>query len=188
MKVRIFSISVLILFSTSCNEQSFLRDDIILQCYHSKYQEHGYNIKTIIEDYEKLLVKEGILKDDSGKSYLEVLQKIASDKNFKIKTSTFQEFDPWHKVDKETAVAVFECEFEMLESAKEKDSEWHKLLRDFESPEIKENPELVYQYMVEALSEDDLNSFYFKLKMFHVFDMVNSKWGDRSLIPPVSSN
>jgi hypothetical protein len=175
MKNKILYICFLVLFSTSCKERSFKLDDIILQCYDSKYQKEGYDIKTIIEDYEKYLVKEGILKNDSGKSYWEVWQKIATDKEFRIKSSTFRENDPWHKVDKETRVAVFECEYEMIELAREKDSKWRKLLSNFESPEIKENPDQVYQSIVETMSEEDFNSYYFRLKMFHLFDMVNSK-------------
>jgi hypothetical protein len=176
-----------VFFSTSCKKQTFQVDDIILQCYDSKYQEEGYDIKTIIEDYEKLLVKEGILRDDSGKSYLQVYQKIASDKDFRIKSATFQEFDPWNKVDKQIGVAVFMCEYEMIELAKEKDSKWLRISPNYESPESVENPDQVYQAMVETLSENELNSYYFRLKMFHLFDMVNSKWGNQSLMPSVST-
>jgi hypothetical protein len=62
----------------------------------------------------------------------------------------------------------------MIEIAKQKDPKW-KRLSNFGSPEIKENPDLMYQAMAEDLSEDDLNSYYFRLKMFQLFDMVNSK-------------
>ena len=186
MKHKIIYICLLMLLSTSCHEQTFQPDDIIIQCYDAKYQREGYDIKTIIEDYEKVLVKEGILEDDSGKSYLEVLQKINSDKDFRIKVSAFQEYDPFFKVDNETKRAVFECEYEMIELAKEKDSKWQKL-SNLESPEIKENPDLIYQVMAENLSENDLNTYYFRLKMFHLFDMVNSKWENRSAMPAVST-
>ena len=187
MKDKIIYICLSMLLSTSCHEQTFQADDIILQCYDSKYQEEGYDIINIIEDYEKVLVKKGILKDKSGKGYLEVLQKIYSDQDFRIEATTFQEYDPLFKVDNETKLAVFECEFEMIESVKEKDPRWHMLSGNFKSPEIKESPELIYQVMVETLSENDLNSYYFRLKMFHLFDMANSKWGNRSLMPPVST-
>ena len=176
MKNKVLYICFLVLFSTSCKKHIFQPDDIILQCYDSKYQKEGYDIKTIIQDYESLLVKEGVLKDDSGKSYLEVLQKIYSDKNFYIESTTFRDTDPFFKVDNETKLALFECEHEMIELAKEKDSKWQKL-GNFDSPEIKENPDLIYQVMVGNLSENDLNSYYFKLKMFNLFDMANPKWG-----------
>lgn len=175
MKNKIISICLLILFSVSCNERTFQLDDIILQCYDSKYQKEGYDIKTIIKDYENLLVQEGILKDDSGKSYLEVLQKINSNKDFRLNISSFQKFDPWYKVDKKIGIAVFDCEYEMIELAKEEGSKWYKLSNNFESSEFKNNPKLIYQIIEEALSENDLNSYYFRLKMFQLFDMVNSK-------------
>ncbi len=187
MKNKFLYIISYILLITSCNEQSFQLDAIIQQCYDSKYQQEGFDLKTVIEDYEKLLVNGGILKDDSGKSYLEVYQKIISNKDFSIKSSTFQEYDPWHKIDKEIAITVFKCEHEMIELAKQKDSKWLKILSIFNSPEINENPNMLYQIMVENLSEKDLNSYYFKLKMFHIFDMANIKWKNQSLTPTVST-
>lgn len=187
MKNKVLYICILVFFNSSCKKQTFQVDDIIVQCYDSKYQEEGYDIKTIIEDYEKLLVKDGVLKDDSGKSYLQVYQKIASDKDFRIKSTTFQEFDPWNKADKQIAMAVFMCEYDMIESAKEKDPKWLRIFSNYESPESVENPDLIYQAMVESLSENELNSYYFRLKMFHLFDMVNSKWGNRSLKPSVTT-
>ncbi len=185
MKNKVLYICILSLFSTSCKKQTFQVDDIILQCYDSKYQEEGYDIKTIIEDYEKLLVKEGVLKDDSGKSYLELMRKINSDKHFRIKSPTFMESDPFFKLDNETKLALFQCEAELIELAKEKDSKWYKV-SNFEAAELKENPDLIYQTMVENLSENDLNSYYFKLKMFNLFDMANAI-RDKSFTPPVSA-
>lgn len=164
------------MLSTSCHEKPVQLDDIILKCYDSKYQKEGFDIKTIINDYEMLLVKEGILKDNSGKSYLEVYQKIATNKNFRIKSQTFMQFDPLFKVTNETKIAIFKCEAEMTETAQQQDFKWHKVFGKTESQQIKEEPELMYQAMVESLSKDDLNSYYFKLKMFNLFDMVNAKW------------
>ncbi|MCA0133556.1 hypothetical protein [Winogradskyella alexanderae] len=173
MKIKFLYIMALLMLSISCNEKSVQLNDIFLECYDSKYQKEGVEIKTIINDYEKLLVKDGILKDNSGKSYLEVYQKIASNKNFRIQSRRFMEFDPLFKVDNETKMAIFKCEVDMTELAQQQDSKWHKVFGKTKSQEIKENPELMYQTMVESLSKDDLNSYYFKLKMFNLFDMVN---------------
>lgn len=176
MKTKILYICLLVLLSTSCKQDSFQLDDIIQRCYDATYQEQGYDIKTIIDDYETLLVKDGILKDDSGRSYLDVYQKIITNKDFSIASSTFQEYDPWHKIDKEIAVTVFECERELIESAKQEGTKWRDLFSKFESSEINSNPDILYQVMTENLSENDMNSYYFKLKMFQLFDMVNIKW------------
>ena len=74
----------------------------------------------------------------------------------------------------------------MIALAKEKDSKWHAVFGDSESAEGVESPDQVYQAMIEAMSEEDLNSYYFRLKMFRLFDMVNANWG-KSLTPPVSA-
>jgi len=185
MKNKILSLCFLVLFSTSCKEKPFQLDDIILQCYEPTYQKEGYDIKTIIDDYEQLLIKEGVLKDDSGKSYLEVLQKINADKDFRIESKTFQEFDPWFKVKPETTISRFECEYEMLELVK--NTKWHRFVRTSESSETAENTDEVYRAMIETLSEEDFESYYIRLYMFTLFDGVNTKWGDRSLMPTVSA-
>jgi hypothetical protein len=149
----------------------------MLQCYDATYKKKGHDIKAIIDDYEKLLVQEKLLKDTSGKSYLEVLQKIVSAQDFRITSPTFREYDPFFKVDNETKLTIFECEKEMIEVAlKKKDSRWLKFSVNSESPGLKQNPGLMYQDIAESLTENDLNSYYFRLKMFQVFDMVNSQW------------
>lgn len=177
IKAKSIAICLLVLLGTSCQEQPSDLDAILLQCYDLKYQEAGYDIRSIIDTYEKALIKGGSLRDGSGKSYLEAMQKIASDKDFRIQAAKFQEYDPWHKVAKETGVAVFECEYEMIESLKQTDSKWQKVFGTSESPDQ------MYQAMVENLSENDLNSYYFKLKMFQVFDGVNSQWRNPSTVP-----
>ncbi|MBO6829905.1 hypothetical protein [Allomuricauda sp.] len=176
MKNRFIYIMSFAFLITSCNEQSFQLDDILQQCYDSKYQQEGYDIKAIIDNYEKLLINDGVLIDGNGKSYLEVYNKVISDKGFRIMSEPFQEYDPWHKIDKKIAVTVFECERQMIELAKKEDSRWINLFNKFEAAEIEENPEMMYQEMQENLSKKDLKSYYFKLKMFNIFDMVNAKW------------
>ncbi|WP_145758329.1 hypothetical protein [Sediminicola sp. YIK13] len=179
MKNKFLYIISFILLITSCNKQSFQLDAIIQECYDSIYQQEGFDIKTIINEYEKLLISDGVLRDGNGKSYLEVYKKVISDKDFRIKSETFQEYDPWHKIDKQIAVTLFECERRMIELAKKEDSKWINLFDKFEAPETMESPEMMYQVMQENLSEEDLNSYYFKLKMFNIFDMVNAKWASQ---------
>jgi hypothetical protein len=175
MKHKIVYLCFLLLLSISCNEQSSDLDDILLECYDPKYQEEGYDIKTIIEAYESVLVKEGVLKEASGKGYLEVIQKIYSDRDFRIKAPTFHEHDPFFKADNQTKLAVFECEREKTELAKEKNPKLGRLDQLLKNTEMTENPGRMYQAMEETFSEKDLGSYYFRLKMFQLFDMVNSK-------------
>ena len=178
MKTTYLLIGILLL--TSCGEQATDLDVIIAECYDAAYQEEGYDFRAIIDEYEQLLMEDGVLQDETGKSYLEVLQKIASEKDYQIASPTFQEYDPWNKVDRGIAVGVFECDRNMIQAEKEKDSKWNMLIAKLESPDLKKNPELIYRTYTEILSEDDLNSYYFKLKMFHLFDMANAKWGNQS--------
>ncbi len=170
MKKKFLYLCILVLLSNACQKRSSDLDDILLQCYEATYQKEGYDIKSIIDDYERLLIQQGVLEDGSGASYLEVWQKIASDDSFRIEVPPFREYDPWHKVDRQTGVAVKECEYEMIASLQEKDPKWQQV---FGPSEAAENPAQVYEAMVENMSDEDLNSYYFRLKMFDLFDLVN---------------
>ncbi|NER10406.1 hypothetical protein [Muriicola jejuensis] len=183
MKKTILSLCLLLLLTNSCQKRSSELDEIIVECYDKTYQEAGYDMKSIIDDYEKELVKKGILKDTTGKSYLEVLQKISSDKDFRITVQSFTEYDPFFKVDNETKLAIFQCENRMIESLKEKDPKWRTLSNPTDSAGNMGNPKLGYVSLMENMSDEDLNSYYFRLKMFHIFDGVNSQFRDRSSMP-----
>jgi hypothetical protein len=173
VKKKFLYLCFLALLSTACQKRSSELDVIILQCYDPTYQEAGYDIKSIIDDYEGLLIQQGVLEDGSGESYLEVWEKINSDKGFRIEVPAFRQYDPWHKVDKQNGVAVKECAYEMIASLQEKDSRWQQVFGPSEAAESTENPAQMYEAMVENMSEEDMNSYYFRLKMFELFDMVN---------------
>ena len=175
MKIKLLVTGLLTLSIMSCNDKPFQIDEVLLQCYETTYKDKGYNIKTIIKDYESVLVKEGVLNDDSGKSYLQVIQNIYSDSDFRISAPNFQDIDPFFKLDNKIKMDVIECEREMIELANQTDSKWAKLSGNFQSQETNKNPKQMYEDMVASLSENDLNSYYFKLKMFRLFDMVNPK-------------
>lgn len=75
MKYTITFLCLLVLLSISCKKQTLTLDDILLQCYDPNFQEQGYDIKSIIDEYQQVLVKEGVLRDYSGKSYFGCLAK-----------------------------------------------------------------------------------------------------------------
>lgn len=187
MKYKVSFACLLLLFSLSCKKQTLNLDDIIVQCYAPIYQEQGYDIKSIIDEYEQVLVIEGVLRDNSGKSYLEVLQKVYSDKDFRITSKPFIDHDPTFKVDMQTNWARIECELKIIDLLKEKDSKWHRVFPDSDTSDRAEDPYLTFQTMTETMSEEDLNSYYFRLKMFQVFDGVNTVLRNRSSSPPVST-
>lgn len=176
MKDKIIYACILLLLSTSCQQRSSDLDDIVMQCYDATYKKEGYDIKSIIDDYERLLIQQGVLEDGSGESYLEVWQKMGSDKDFRIEVPAFRQYDPWHKVDRQTGIAVFECEYEMIEVLQEKDPRWQQVFGTSKSPESMKNPAQMYQAMIETMSEEDFNSYYFRLKMFQALDGVNSEF------------
>ncbi|WP_445383025.1 hypothetical protein [Robiginitalea sp. IMCC43444] len=187
MNVRILLICALMLLGNACQEPASELDRIILECYASRYEAEGYDIKTIIDDYEKVLIEKGVLQDGSSESYLAVLQKVYTDKGYRIQAPAFMENDPYIKIVQSSGLAVMECEKEMLASLQESDPKWRRMLNP-DSPELKQNPERVVEFMAEDLSEKDLNSYYFRLKMFQVFDGANAKWRNSNEMPDGSAD
>ncbi|WP_373018543.1 hypothetical protein [Muriicola sp.] len=191
MKKTLLPLCFLALVIISCQQQSSELDKIITQCYDTTYQEKGYDIRAIIDSYEKELIKEGVLEDSSGESYLEVLEKIFKDKNFRITTTAFIDKDPFLKVDNETKLAIFQCQNKMITSLKEQDPKWQTVFADAPSPEIgtpDQEYQKIYNEMTETLSEADLNSYYFKLIMFKHFDGMNTHFRDRMSMPTAATD
>lgn len=157
---------------TSCQKEVSDLDALLLPCFATQYQAQGHDIKTLVDAYETTLIEEGVLPDASGSSYLEVWNKIAEDDGFQIDAPAFRESDPMQDAGMEAIVSVIECEREKLGDLTEKDPKWKAI---FGSPESQETmtQQQVYQAMEEHMTEADLNSYYFRLKMFVVFDMAN---------------
>lgn len=187
MKYKVSFLCLLVLLSISCKQQTLKLDDIILQCYDPNYQEQGIDIKSIIDEYEQVLIKEGVLRDSSGKSYLEVLQRMYSDKDFRITSAPFMDYDPTWAADGQTSWAVMECERKLIELLKEKDSKWHRVFPDSVISEKAEDPDRMLQTITETMSEEDLNSYYFRFRMLQSFDGVNTVLRNRHSKPHSSS-
>lgn len=187
MKYKVSFLCLLVLLSISCKKQTLKLDDIILQCYDPNYQEQGIDIKSIIDEYEEVLVKEGVLRDASSNSYLEILQKMYSDKDFRITSRPFMDFDPTWPGNLQYHRAVFECELKMIDMLKKKDTKWHRVFPDADISARAQDPDLMFQSITETMSEEDLNSYYFRLKMFQIFDGVNTDLRNRSSMPHIST-
>ncbi|MDG1572483.1 hypothetical protein OZ410_09160 [Robiginitalea sp. M366] len=181
MKTKIFAFGLFMLLAASCQQPASELDTALLNCYNTAYQEAGFDLKAVIDDYEKTLVQAGVLKDDSGQSYLAVARKIAEDNSYRIAVAPFQQTDPWHKVDKNAGVAVLDCEYKQIAALQEKDARWQKVFGDPQRMGSAKDPGQMVQEMADALSEQDLDSYYFRLKMFQLFDMANAEWEQLSM-------
>ncbi|WP_188370559.1 hypothetical protein [Muriicola marianensis] len=188
MKKTLLPLCFLALVITSCQKGSSDLDKILLSCQDATYQAEGYDITSIIDSYEKELIEEGVLEDGSGESYLDALQKISTEPDFRISTPSFTEYDPFFKIDNATKMTVFQCEALKIETLKEKDPKWQRFFSNSKATENNKSPEQLVKAMRETLSDTDLNSYYFKLKMFQVFDGVNTHLRNRASMTSASPN
>jgi biopolymer transport protein ExbD len=56
----------------------------ILECFYKQHQERNIDIKTTINKIEELLIKHNILQDNSGRSYIHVIEQIRDNNNCEI--------------------------------------------------------------------------------------------------------
>ena len=73
---KITVIILLILISISCKSQDRVVEKTFNDCYFNSMPNQGKEIKTFHNEYESLLISNGILNDNSGESYYNLFKKI----------------------------------------------------------------------------------------------------------------
>ncbi|MEE9362423.1 MAG: hypothetical protein V3U92_07490 [Cellulophaga sp.] len=168
----------------SCSVQKNKIENVYMNCIHENYKSFGKNYKKIILDHEQLLVKEKILADCSGKSYISTIKRMIKDERLIIipSKSIWEKLNPIEDINK--------CKTTMLSNSKTDLKKSHKINEAVTSfLKIEEiTPSDVAERFLSILSKEDFKSEYYKLKAFYLFEMLNPKWNKPKLLPPIEEN
>lgn len=166
----------LFIFSASGKSQEQRIEIDLMNCVYEGYADNGESLKRLISDYEQLLIVEKIISDNSGKSYLNVFQKIANREDFEFNAaeSLLQKWSEFEKPDQEKIRA---CQSNLqLGTQTTKDGELLMLIDSLVATSNLE-PYSAAAGVLSILNEEDLNLDYYKLKTFFVFSLIRSDSG-----------
>ncbi len=139
-----------------------------MDCFYHTYGEESIN------NYEKLLVDEGVLEDNSGKSYMIFLRNFA-ERNKSVKRPSKLFCLEIKKLEKPEADKFRECQKTMLLGFI--DYDMSKFFGVEEGILNKARPYLVARAMLKIVSEDDLEIDYYKFMTFLLFCVIDTESG-----------
>ena len=160
-------------------------EDTIINCQNKIYNDFGLDIKKSINKYEQTLIKEGILEDCSGESYIALLNKIVIDESYQIDSIyAFFDVDPWFKVHDSIKNKIRDCENIQINNS-ENTFKWIKIDKEIDSLiYAKIEPTSMSKLLLKNLTEDDFKIAFYKHKTFLAIEMINSKYGSRNIMMP----
>lgn len=169
----------------SCSAQKNLVENQIINCQNEIYRGVNYDLKKAINDYEILLIEGKLLEDNSGKSYITLLNRILANKNFQIDSLiSFYDLDPWYKVNESIKTQIQACENNQVNHS----TKWTRILTELDSIAMEENqPDPTFRILLDNLIESDFELYFYKLKTFLAIEMINSKFGERQPLPLILS-
>ena len=171
--------------------QNLDREEQAFNCIEKVYQEQGFEITTIMKDFEALLISKKYLVDSSGKSYYNLLKQIIDQKEMQIDTSaSFVEYDHLLKISKEVNKKSSICSLTLLTPENGDKTKWQlvqeDIMRKFQVEPPRDTAWLC-KLLLKNLNYQDFNNHFYKLKAMLAIDLVNEKWGRRQMLPPIGN-
>lgn len=190
MKTNILLNIIIGFLFTSCVAQNDRIENIIMDCSYQAFADNGKAFRTLISDYENLLINEKILADNSGKSYRQVLQKIADGNEFNKAPSTFfsAELQELEKPDLEKAQ---ECQKIIIRDSAIYDmSKLKGLEQAIDNRQYSGDlqPSLIAEDILKVLTEGDFELDFYKLRIFLLFSIIDTDTGISRRLPEMEEN
>ena len=170
----------------ACNSQVERVENKLMQCTYSAFPDQGESLKTAINNYEQLLIFEGVLQDASGQSYRNILEQIANNESPESIPSRFfgSELENTPPSNMEQSEACYQ---DLLLNADYYDSKFARIERAMIAAMEAKNiyPSLLAKNILEILDADDFELDFYKLRTFSVVGMFNVDTGISKLLPTV---
>lgn len=190
MKTNILLHIIIGLIFTSCSAQDDRIENKIMDCSYQSYSDGGTELKNLIIEYENLLVNEGILADNSGKSYRQVLQKIANGNEIDKVPSKFFGTEI-QKIEKPNLEKVQECQKIILKDSASYDISKLKGIEEVVINAQNSNdlqPSLIAKDILKVLSDEDFEINFYKIRTFFLFGIFDTDLGLSSRLPETQEN
>lgn len=165
-----FIVTIFIVFVglSNVHGQSQRIESKLMDCFYDAYG------KETIDDYEKLLVDEGVLKDGSSKSYMTFLHNFA-ERNKSVKTPSKPFCVDKQKLEKAEAKKFIACQKKMFKDYIDQDMS--NFFGVQEAIFNNQRPHLVARDLLKIVSNDDLEVDYYKFMTFLLFSLIDTESG-----------
>lgn len=161
-----------------------------MECFYQSFADTGKEFRTLISDYENLLVNEKILTDNSGESYRQVLQKIANGNAFDKVPSKFFSAE-LQKLEKPDLEKAQECQKIIInDSASYNMSKLKGLEQAITNAQNSNDiePSIIAKDILKVLTKEDFEIDFYKLRIFFLFSIIDTDSGISRRLPEMEEN
>ncbi len=179
MKLKILLTTLIATLFAFCSHKNDRIETKIMDCSYLSYKDGGKELKKLISDYQKLLIREEILIDSSGYSYIKLLQSIGSTDPYDKIPSKFYT-NEIYKIGKSDLEKVKECQRAITTDSLTYDISKLKKLneaakRALQHPDIQ--APIVAQELLKVLTKNDFEIDFYKIKAFTLLSLLESNSG-----------
>ena len=172
MKIHFLSIMVILFSHFTGLGQTERIEKQLMDCYYQSYPDDGEGYKQLLLDYQNLLIREGFLIDESGKSYIQFLKGVVNgthpkkepSKLFCLESQKLSGYDPQKTIGCNQIKSVDSTNYNK------------STLKQLEQFAV-DSPKSLARKMLELLSKEDFTLDYYKRLSFLVFCMIDTQAG-----------
>lgn len=162
MKTKILLNILFAFFITSCIAQNNRIENALTACSYEAFSDNGIAFKNKISSYQNLLIKEKIITDPSGKSYLQLLQKFADGKGLnKVPSKLF--IAELQTIKSPNSDKTRECQKIIKNASEEYNNTTFKAFEKVISNQYSPNSLVVA--LLKLVTEEDLELDFYKIRI-----------------------
>lgn len=172
---KITVLTFLILISISCKSQDRIVEKTFNDCYFNSMPNQGKKLKIFHNEYESLLISNGILIDNSGESYYNLFKKIMRSEISDTKTN-FSFIDSINKLSYTDLIhSNQKCTDKIKSLDIYKDSNTYRFEKTMDSLNDPYNDQIVViEKIISSLNEKDFELDFYKIRALLVMERMNS--------------
>lgn len=172
---KITVLTFLILISISCKSQDGIVEKTFNDCYFNSMPNQGKELKIFHNEYESLLISNGILIDNSGESYYNLFKKIMRSEISDTKTN-FSFIDSINKLSYTDLIhSNQKCTDKIKSLDIYKDSNTYRFEQTMDSLNDPYNDKIVViEKIISSLNEKDFELDFYKIRALLVMEKMNS--------------
>lgn len=152
-------------------KNTFAKETAALNCFYISFKDGGVHLKNLLKKAEHALIEVGVLKDNSGESYLNIFKNLEVLDNIDLKSLGLLNLITEMMVAKKdfNMNTYKSCVEDIVDEEGFKESKAYKntaYLRAFDTAKIKNNASEIWSEISKRFTAEDFTHDYYKLAVF----------------------